>query len=445
MLSTELADLIQSLADAVFMPWVVTVLLGAGLFLTLRLRFVQVRRFGDACRAAFVRRGTGTTGALTPFQAFMTALAASIGTGNIAGVATAIVSGGPGALFWIWVYGFVAMAIKFGEAVLGVTFRETRAGTVLSGPMYYLRDGLRSPFLAWLFALVAAVAALTTTPFTQPNSMALVLNTVVGIPKVVSGIVIAVLTWLVIIGGIKSIGRAAEKLSPLKVGLYLAGGLIVILANAAQIPSVFRLIFDGAFSMQSAAGGGLGILVAMRYGIARGIYANEAGYGTAAVAYGTAQSAQPVQQGLNGVMEVFIVSFVTSTISAMTILLTGVWQSGLTSTAAVAAGFNTVMPVAGGYIVAFCAFLFGYTTLIGWAYYGEQFFEYILGRRVTTPYRWIYCLLIPFGAVSKVATVWAWGDLMNALQVFPNLIGVVGLSAIVAKAANERLRPQIDK
>jgi AGCS family alanine or glycine:cation symporter len=442
MLPTGLADLIQSLADAVFMPWVVTVLLGAGLFLTLRLRFVQVRRFGDACRAAFVRRGTGTTGALTPFQAFMTALAASIGTGNIAGVATAIVSGGPGALFWIWIYGFVAMAIKFGEAVLGVTFRETRAGTVLSGPMYYLRDGLRSPFLAWLFAFLAAVAALTTTPFTQPNSMALVLNTVVGIPKIGSGIVIAVLTWLVIIGGIKSIGRAAEKLSPLKVGLYLAGGGIVIAFNAAQIPSVFRLIFDGAFSMQSAAGGSLGILVAMRYGIARGIYANEAGYGTAAVAYGTAQSAQPVQQGLNGVMEVFIVSFVTSTISAMTILLTGVWQSGLTSTAAVAAGFNTVMPVAGGYIVAFCTFLFGYTTLIGWAYYGEQFFEYILGRSVTTPYRWIYCLLIPFGAVSKVATVWAWGDLMNALQVFPNLIGVLGLSAIVAKAAQSATNPQ---
>jgi AGCS family alanine or glycine:cation symporter len=275
--------------------------------------------------------------------------------------------------------------------------------------------------------------------------MALVLNTVVGIPKLVSGIAIAVLTWLVIIGGIKSIGRAAEKLSPLKVGLYLAGGLIVIASNAARIPAVFRLIFDGAFSMQSVAGGGLGILVAMRYGIARGIYANEAGYGTAAVAYGTAQSAQPVQQGLNGVMEVFIVSFVTSTISAMTILLTGVWQSGLTSTAAVAAGFNTTMPVAGGYIVAFCAFLFGYTTLIGWAYYGEQFFEYILGRRVTTPYRWIYCLLIPFGAVSKVATVWAWGDLMNALQVFPNLIGVVGLSGIVAKVANERLRSGAEK
>ena len=435
-----ISDRIQSLADALFMPWVVGVLLGAGLFLTLRLRFVQVRRFGDACQAAFSRRGSGSAGALTPFQAFMTALAASIGTGNIAGVATAIVSGGPGALFWIWVYGFVAMAIKFGEAVLGITFRETTASGVLSGPMYYLRDGLKSRWLAWTFAFVAGVAALTTTPFTQPNSMALVLNTVVGIPKIVSGIAIAVLTWLVIIGGIKSIGRAAERLSPLKVGLYLASGAIVILVNAARIPAVFSLIIERAFSMRAAAGGGIGILIAMRYGIARGIYANEAGYGTAAVAYGTAQSTQPVQQGLNAVMEVFIVSFVTSTISALTILLTGVWESGLTSTAAVAAAFNSTMPIAGGYVVAFCAFLFGYTTLIGWAYYGEQFFEYFLGRRVTMPYRWIYCLLIPFGAVSKVATVWAWGDLMNALQVFPNLIGVVGLSALVARVSNEQVK-----
>ena len=438
MLAT-LASLIQTTADALFMPWVVIVLLGSALFLTLRTGVVQVRRFGDACRVAFVRRGTGTTGALTPFQAFMTALAASIGTGNIAGVATAIVSGGPGALFWIWVYGFVATATKFGEAVLGLKFRATHDGAVLSGPMYYLRDGLRAPFLAWLFALVAAVAALTTTPFTQPNSMALVLNTVVGIPKVVSGVAIAALTWLVIIGGIKSIGRAAERLSPLKVGLYLAGGLIVILFNAPKLPGVLELVFREAFSLQAAAGGGLGMLVAMRYGIARGIYANEAGYGTAAVAYGTAQSSQPVQQGLNAVMEVFIVSFVTSTISAMTILLTGVWQSGATSTAAVAQGFNTVMPLVGGYIVAFCTFLFGYTTLIGWAYYGEQFFEYILGRRVTVPYRWIYCLLIPFGAVSRVEVVWAWGDLMNVLQVFPNLVGVLGLSGIVAAVARQRL------
>jgi AGCS family alanine or glycine:cation symporter len=443
--TASLAGLVQSAADWLFMPWVVVVLLGTGLFLTLRTGGVQLRRFGDACRVAFVRKGSGGDGALTPFQAFMTALAASIGTGNIAGVATAIVSGGPGALFWIWVYGFVAMAIKFGEAVLGVTYREARGEFILSGPMYYLRDGLKSPALAWTFALVAAVAALTTTPFTQPNSMALVLNSVAGIPRVASGIVIAVLTWLVIIGGIKAIGRVAERLSPLKVGLYLAGGSIVILTNASQIPSTLSLIVESAFSMRAAAGGGLGILVAMRYGIARGIYANEAGYGTAAVAYGTAQSNTPVQQGLNAVIEVFIVSFVTSTISAMTILLTGVWQSGLTSSAAVAAAFNVSMPGIGGYVVAFCAFLFGYTTLIGWAYYGEQFFEYILGRKVTVPYRWAFCLLIPFGAVSRVEVVWAWGDLMNALQVFPNLIGVVGLSGVVAATARQALPPRDSK
>jgi alanine or glycine:cation symporter, AGCS family len=432
----QLATLIQSAADALFMPWVVGILLASGLFLTIRTGVVQVRRFGEACRVALVWRGTGEQGSLTPFQAFMTALAASIGTGNIAGVATAIVSGGPGALFWIWVYGFVATSIKFAEAVLGLTFREARGNTVLSGPMYYLRDGLRSPALAWLFAFVAAVAALTTTPFTQPNSMALVLDTVVGIPRLASGLAIAVLTWLVIIGGITAIGRAAERLSPLKVGLYLVGGIIVILFNAGKIPSLFAMIVREAFATQSALG--FGIFVAMRYGIARGIYANEAGYGTAAVAYGTARSDQPAQQGLNAVMEVFIVSFVTSSISALTILLTGAWQSGLTSTAAVAAGFNSVMPVAGGWIVAFCTFLFGYTTLIGWAYYGEQFFEYILGRKVTVPYRWIYCLLIPFGAVSRVEVVWAWGDLMNVLQVFPNLIGIIGLSGLVARVARER-------
>jgi len=304
--------------------------------------------------------------------------------------------------------------------------------------MYYLRDGLKSPALAWIFAFVAAVAALTTTPFTQPNSIALVVNSVFGIPKIAIGIAIAVLTWLVIIGGIKSIGRAAEALSPLKVGLYLVGGLIVIVFNAARIPGVLAMVFHEALTMKSALG--FGLFMAMRYGIARGIYANEAGYGTAAVAYGTAKSTQPVQQGLSAIIEVFTVSFVTSTISAMTILLTGVWHgSGLTSSAAVAAGFNTVMPGVGGWIVAFCVFLFGYTTLIGWAYYGEQFFEYMLGRKVTTPYRWIYCLLIPFGAVTKVEVVWAWGDLMNALQVFPNLIGLIGLSGIVARIARERM------
>jgi len=230
------------------------------------------------------------------------------------------------------------------------------------------------------------------------------------------------------------------------VSLYLVCGLVVIFALIGRLPETLAMVLREAFSTKAVTGGaaGTGMMLAMRYGLARGIYANEAGYGTAAVAYGTARSDQPAQQGLNAVMEVFVVSFVTSTISAMTILLTGVWTSGQTSTAAVAAAFNSAMPTVGGWIVAFSAFLFGYTTLIGWAYYGEQFFEYILGRAVTVPYRWIYCILIPFGAIAKVDVVWAWGDLMNVLQVFPNLIGVIGLSGVVAKAAyatvTDRLR-----
>ncbi len=437
------AGWIQAAADWLFMPWIVLLLFGAGLFLTFRLRFVQVVRFPEAWREVLGRPTADTAGALTPFQAFMTALAASIGTGNIAGVATAIVSGGPGALFWIWCYGFVAMAIKFCEAVLGLRFRLAGPQGVSSGPMYYLRDGLRSPALAWIYALVAGVAALTTTPFTQPNSIAVVLESELAIPTWVAGLGIALLTWLVIIGGLKSIGRAAERLSPLKVGLYLAGGLVVIGANAPRLLDVLESVVREAFSTQAAVGTatGMGMMVAIRYGLARGIYANEAGYGTAAVAYGTAASRQPQQQGLHAILEVFIVSFITSTITALVLLLTGAWQSGTTSSAAVAVAFDSAMPVVGGWIVAFCVFLFGYTTLIGWAYYGEQFLEYLFGRSVAVPYRWIYCLLIPFGAVARVDVVWAWGDLMNALQIFPNLAGLIGLSGLVAKLAAERTAP----
>jgi AGCS family alanine or glycine:cation symporter len=311
--------------------------------------------------------------------------------------------------------------------------------------MHYLRDGLGSPALAWVYALVAGVAALTTTPFTQPNSMAVVLESQFGVPTWASGVAIAVLAWLVVIGGIRSIGRAAERLAPLKVLLYLAGGLVVIATHLGRVPAIFALIFREAFSVHAAAGGaaGVGMMTAMRYGLARGIYANEAGYGTAAVAYGTARSDRPVQQGLNAVMEVFIVSCVTSSISALTILLSGAWASGLTSTAVVAAAFNTAIPVVGGWIVAFCAFLFGYTTLVGWAYYGEQFLEYVFGPRVTLPYRWVYCGLIVFGATSKVDLVWAWGDLMNGLQIFPNIVGVLGLSGIVAKVLKEKNRGEV--
>lgn len=439
---SKLADLIQAAADWLFVPVLVVVLFGTGLFLTLRLRFVQLRRFGHAVREFFGRPGQAAAGgALPPFQAFMTALAATIGTGNIAGVAAGIAVGGPGMLFWIWCYGFFATSIKFAEAVLGLTFRQGHRGEVQSGPMFYLRDGLKSPALALCYAVVAGTAALTTTPFTQTNSIALVMKTQAGVPLWVSGVVVAVLTWLVIIGGIKSIGRFAEKLAPLKVLVFLAGSLVVIVRFGFRLPEVLALVLREAFTLHSALG--FGIFTAMRYGLARGLYANEAGYGTAAVAYGTAQSDRPAQQGLNGVMETFIVSFGTCTLTALTVLLAGVidWSvpaaERATSTAAVALAWNQAMPGFGGYLVAFCVFLFGYGTLIGWAFYGEQFLAYWLGRKVVLPYRWIYCLLIPLGAVAKVNLVWAWGDLMNALQIFPNLLGVLALSGIVARAARD--------
>lgn len=439
---SQLADLIQLAADWLFVPVLVIVLFGTGLLMSVRLGFVQIRRFPEAVREFFGGRAGEAGGVLSPFQAFMTALGTTIGTGNIAGITVGIVSGGPGVLFWIWCYGFFATAIKFGEAVLGLTFREASGDHVRSGPMYYLRDGLKSPGLAMTYAVVAGIAALTTTPFTQTNSIALVMNTQVGVPLWMSGVAVAVLTWLVIIGGIKSIGRVAETLAPLKVGLYLLGSLVVIVTFAGRIPEVLSLVFREAFTTQSVLG--FGIYTAIRYGLARGLYANEAGYGTAAVAYGTAQSNRPSQQGLNAVMETIIVSFGTCTLTAMTVMLSGVvdWTLPLaertTSTAAVALAFDSAMPGFGGYVVAFCVFLFGYGTLIGWAFYGEQFLEYWLGKRVVMPYRWIYCLLIPFGAITKVNLVWAWGDLMNALQIFPNLIGVIALSGIAAKAAYDR-------
>ena len=437
-----IADLVDVAATWLVIRVLMFVLFGTGLFLTVRLGFVQIRRFGEALREFFGGRGSKGAGVLTPFQAFMTALGTTIGTGNIAGVTTGIVSGGPGVLFWIWAYGFVATAIKFTEAVLGVTYRETAGhDEIRSGPMYYLRDGLKSPALAMTFAIVAGVAALTTTPFTQTNSIAVVMNSQMGVPTWVSGVIVAVLTWLVIIGGIKPIGRAFEKLAPAKVGIYLVGSLVVIVTFASRLPDVLAMVFREAFTTQSAMG--FGIYSAIRYGLARGLYANEAAYGTAAVAYGTAQTDRPSQQGLNAVMETFIVSFGTCTLTALTVLLSGVidWSvpaaERLTSTAIVAMAFDSAMPF-GGYLLAFCVFLFGYGTLIGWSYYGEKFLEYWLGPRVVTPYRWVYCLLIPIGAMSKPVIVWAWGDLMNALQVFPNLIGVLALSGIAAKAAFDR-------
>lgn len=456
----QLANAIQDAAFYIALG-VIAVLMVTAVSFSVRLGFVQIARFPEALRETARSRLATGSGALAPLQAFFTSLAATIGVGNIAGVATAIVSGGPGALFWIWCYGALAMATKFAEAALGVHFQVGDGETTLAGPMYYLRDGLKSPTLAWVFALLAGVACLLTTPFTQPNSVAAVLDTqldeyalnlgtweLAGSPidcnRLVIGGVLAVLTWLVVVGGVKSIGRASEKLSPLKVGLYMVGGAIVLWTYAEQLPGVISLVINEAFSTRAVAGGtgGWVMLNAIRFGIARGVYANEAGYGTAAVMYGVAQSARPEQQGLAAMMEVFIISFVTSSISALSILVTGTWQSGAPGPGAVTQAFNAAMPTGGmgGWTIAVAVFLFGYSALIGWAYYGEQFLEYLFGPRIVMPYRWLYCMLIPLGAIAKVDLVWAWGDILNGLQVIPNVIGLIGMSGIAATYAARRER-----
>jgi AGCS family alanine or glycine:cation symporter len=432
-----LQDGVFAASNLVWGPWTLALLFGTGWFLTFRYRGIQLTGLLRALRA-LRSRSSNETGALTPFQAFATGLAASVGTGNIAGVATAIATGGPGALFWIWAYGFVATTIKLTEAMLAVRYRRPERDFLSAGPMHYLELGLKQPWLGRIYAWLAGTAALATTPFTQPNSIAVSFQHQLGVKPLWVGLALAFLTAAVVFGGVTLVGRAAERLAPTMVLLYLAGGVWVILSHLHHLPRVLTEIFSSAFSLQAAEGGvfGTGLMLAMRYGVARGIYANEAGYGTAAVAYGSARSNQPVVQGFAAMVEVYIVSFVTASVSGLSILLAGVLSSGAQSTALVGAAFDSAMP-AGGYLVLACALLFGYTTLIGWGYYGEQFLRYLFGARIVLPYRWVYCSLIVLGATLKVELVWAWGDLLNGLQIYPNLLGVLFLSGWVARELKE--------
>ena len=435
-------------AALVWGPLTVVLLIGTGLYLSCRLRLQHLRRFKLAWKFA---AGGGASesdqhalGDISPWQSLMTMLAGAIGNGNIAGVATAVATGGPGAIFWMWASGVVAMATKYSEAILGFRYRESMEdGSVGGGPMYYLRNGARRAGLAWIFAFLAGMAAMTTGPLAQTNSIALVLDTEFHVPKWFSGAAIAVAAWLVVIGGIKSIARFAEKLVPLKILLYVGGSLFVILANVRLLPETVRLIFSRAFTPSAAVGGfaGASVLLAARLGAARGLYANEAGLGTAAMAYGAARSRDPVRQGLIAMVDVFIITFVTCTMTALVVTITGQWQTGLTSTALVASAFRTRIPHVGGWIVAVSSFLFGYSNLVGWSYYGELCFRYIFSSRVVKVYAWIYCGLIFVGAVSEVRTVWDYADTMNGLQIFPNLFGVIVLAPQVSAITKRYFEP----
>jgi AGCS family alanine or glycine:cation symporter len=438
---------IRVLASIVWGPQTVVLLLGVGLFLTLWLRFVQIRRFGLSIRFLLGPRDYGESqkerkGDISPFQALTTSLAAVIGNGNIAGVCTAIAMGGPGSVFWMWMGGIVGMATKLTEAVLGQKFKRIMPdGLVAGGPMYYIRDGLRLPWLAGIFAFFMGCKPLFSTTSIQSNSIALVLRSEMGVPPWISGLGLALLTWMVIIGGIKSIARVTEILSPFMVIFYILGAMVTIIVFVSRIPHAFSLIFAGAFQPAAITGGVAGMTVAraLRYGLARGAYSNEAGTGTAAVFHASAKTSEPVRQGLLASLDVFIDTIIICSLTALAVLSAGVWTQG-TSTQMTAAAFNAALPGIGGIIVASSSLLFGYSTLIAVPYYGEISFTYLLGMWAKKPFRWIFCGIIFVGATLEVEEAWSIGDVFNGMMAFTNLIGILGLSALAVSAVKTYLK-----
>jgi AGCS family alanine or glycine:cation symporter len=380
-------------------------------------------------------------GEVTAFQAVATALAATVGTGNVAGVATAIALGGPGAIFWMWLAAILGMTTKFAEVVLAVNFREkSEDGRFVGGPMYYIENGLGKSWkwLAVLFAFFGTLASFGIGNMTQANSVALAVQGSFKIPPLATGIVLAVLTGLVIVGGIKRIGAITEKLVPFMAAIYILGGLFILLSNVAAIPGAFAIIFKEAFTGTAAVGGFAGATMAraIRYGIARGVFTNEAGLGSAPIAHAAATTDHPVRQGLWGIFEVFADTIVICSITALSIITTGVWETGESGAVLTTLAFNTAVP-GGGIIVTVGLILFAYSTILGWAYYGERCLEYLAGTKPILAYRLIWVVFIVIGAVGGLEFVWSLADTLNGLMAIPNLIGVLFLSGTVFKLTKE--------
>ncbi|MDT8440992.1 MAG: sodium:alanine symporter family protein [Desulfuromonadales bacterium] len=439
-------NMTQMMASAnafVWGPVMLAFLFGTGILLSVRLGFLQFTQLPRALRLVFRRETEGRgEGDISPFQALTTALSATIGTGNIAGVATAIFLGGPGAIFWMWVCAVFGMATKYAEAVLAVTYRQHLPdGTMQGGPMRYIADGLGLRWLGWLFALMGSIAAFGIGSMVQSNSVALALKQTWNVPEALSGVVLALLTGVVIIGGIRRIGKVTEKLVPIMGICYVLGSLVILLLNFDQLPHAFGLIVSHAFAPASAAGGfaGAAVSAAIRFGVARGVFSNEAGLGSAPIAHAAARTSSPVRQGLIAMTGVFFDTIVVCSMTALVILSTGAWTSGETSSALTYLAFQQGLPGPGGLIVTFGIVVFAYSTMIGWAYYGEECIQYIFGLKARTPYRWVFCLVIALGAIQKVGFVWDFSDTMNGAMAIPNLIGLIGLSGVVVKATRDAL------
>ncbi len=447
---------------AILPPVLVVLLLGVGLYLTIGLRLMTFYRLPQAIMMLFRRTGTGRSedGDISPRASLFTALAATVGTGNIAGVATAIVIGGPGAIFWMWMTALFGMATKYAEAVLALTYREVGArGEHVGGPMYYIKNGLgpRWRWLAWLFAFFTAIAAFGIGNMVQSNSAAGVLESSFGIPVWVSGIVIAILVLTVIVGGVRSIGRTAETLVPFMALIYVGGALVALLLNAPAIPAAFGMIFTGAFSGAAAAGGfvGAAVAAAISAGTSRGIFSNEAGLGSAAIAHASAQTRNPHRLGLIAMLGTFIDTIVICTMTALVILTAPpifalvndagaqlaaglpIWQSSYGTPAALTSqAFGAALP-GGQWIVTAGLVLFTFTTLVGWSLFGERAIEYLAGAKAVAPYRVVWCLMAFLGAVWANEAVWAFSSVFNGLMAAPNLIAVLALSGVVFAIARK--------
>ena len=422
-------------------------LIGVGLLLVFKTRFIIYRRFGFILKNTFGKIFDKTEvneGSVTPFQAVSTALAATVGTGNIAGVATAISLGGPGAVFWMWLAAIIGMTTKFAEVTLSVATREkNQKGEWVGGPMYYLKNGLHSKLLSKLFALLATLAPFGIGAMVQANSVSDAVNASFGVPVWITGLVVAVLVGLVIIGGIKRIGQFAEKVVPIMSVAYILGSIIILMLERSQILPALGAIFTDAFTGTAAAGGFAGSTVSMavRWGVARGVFTNEAGLGSAPIAHAASHIDHPVRQGLWGAFEVFVDTILICTITALVILTSGLWtDSALNGAALTTAAFESGFS-GGGYIVSIGLTLFAFTTIVGWSYYGEKSLEFLAGStKFTIPYRIIYIGLAFVGSVGGLATVWDIADTLNGLMAIPNLIGLFALNGVVVRLIKDFMR-----
>lgn len=421
-------------------PVMLTLLVGTGLLLTIMLKGLQFRKLGYSLYLALIKRkdDDAEDGDISNFEALMTALSATVGTGNIAGVATAIAVGGPGALFWMWVTGLVGMATKFGEAVLAVKYRvKDENGEMCGGPMYYIARGLGWKGLGTAFAFFAAVAAFGIGNMVQSNSVALAVKDTFGIDPLIVGIVLAILSALVVLGGIKSIGKVTSILIPIMIVFYVGGALFILLTNIEKIGPAFGLVFEYAFNPVAASGGfaGATVAAAIRFGVARGVFSNESGLGSAPIAAAAAQTKHPVDQALVSMTQTFIDTIVICTMTGLVIIMFN-WDSGLTSSSLTTEAFRLGFE-GGQYIVTVGLILFAYSTILGWCYYGEKSIEYLLGEGAVKPYRVVYIAAILFGSVQKVGLVWTLADIFNGLMALPNLIGLIFLSPVIVRETRE--------